>query len=238
MDTPAHLHQLAGDGARLADAAADADWDAPVPGITWTLREVVVHVGCVHRWSADIVRRRLTRNETGGSASFHPGLPDAEVLPWYRAGLDALITTLTETPDDAEAWMFGAMVPARSTWARRQAHETAIHRVDVQAAAGTGIDGFDAGFARDGLAEVVGFATGFRLDGTGRLRLQELEGENWCVTFADGRVRAQRGGDGGADATVSGRASDLYRWAWNRAADVTVTGDPSVAALWRKVEIT
>ena len=43
-------------------------------------------------------------------------------------------------------------------WARRQAHETAIHRYDAQHATGTSA-GFDPAFASDGIDELVsGFA--------------------------------------------------------------------------------
>ena len=43
-------------------------------------------------------------------------------------------------------------------WARRQAHETAIHRYDAESASGD-VNGFDLDFAVDGIDEIlVGFA--------------------------------------------------------------------------------
>jgi uncharacterized protein (TIGR03083 family) len=247
VDAAALIERLEADGARLADVAAGTDrdaWDATAPGTELTLREVVVHTGCVHRWSADIVRRRLTTDETGGSATFRPSLADDDVVAWFRAGLAALATTLRDTPDDARAWQFGQMVPARSAWARRQAHETAVHRFDVEGAAGVGVTACDPELARDGIAEVVGFARGFQVQGTGRLRLQASDGPDWLVTFDDDdRIRgvpvaADAEAVPHADATVSGTSSELYRWLWNRPSPAVVTGDPAVAALWRRVQVT
>ena len=60
-------------------------------------------------------------------------------------------------------------VPARPSplafWARRQAHETAIHRVDAEAAAGS-TPTYDAAFAIDGIAELL---EGFYARPRGRL---------------------------------------------------------------------
>ena len=211
VETDGFLRRLAADGTRLAEVAGSADWDAAVPGIDLTLREVLVHTGCVHRWSADIVRRALTTNEKGSSAAFHPGLPDDEVLAWYDEGLDALVTTLRNAPDDLEAWAFGRQQPAGRFWSRRQAHETAIHRTDVESAAGVAVTPFDPEFAQDGLAELVGgFACerGFATSTPGRLALHADDGADWLVVF-------------GGERNVTGTTSDTS------GADATVTGSPS-----------
>ncbi len=242
MQTSGFLRQLAADGALLADAARGADWDVTVPGIAWSAREVLVHTGCVHRWSADIVRRRLVSNETGGSSAFHPGLPDDEVLDWYLEGLGALVTTLTDAPEDLVTWTFTRGVPARAFWSRRQAHETAIHRADLEAAAGLDVTPFAAEFAQDGLHELLGgFARerAFATTTPGRLGFLAADGGNWLVTFGGERIVATVTDEvAGVDATVSGSSSDLYRWAWNRPSPATVDGDPAVAELWRGVRIT
>ena len=69
MDSTGFLDRLTTDGALLARAARTADLAAPVPGLEWTVRDVVAHAGAVHRWCADLVARRLVGDETGGSAS-------------------------------------------------------------------------------------------------------------------------------------------------------------------------
>ena len=234
------VEQLEHDGALLAAATRAVDWDAPVPGTTLSVGEVVRHTGAVHRWSADIVRRGLLRNETGGSAAWQPDLPDDAVLDWYTEGLAALVTTLLTAPADLEVWAFRRPAPAAAFWARRQAHETAIHRTDVESAAGHEVTMFDAAFAQDGLAELVGgFAKGFPGSGAGRLALRADDGDDWLVTFDGPRITGTPVTDaGGADATVRGTSSDLYRWAWNRPSPAVVEGDPAVVELWRAVRIT
>ena len=55
----------------------------------------------------------------------------------------------------------------------------------------------------------------------------------WLITIGP-QGRTTTPGTGPADCTVSGRASDLYQWVWNRAAAdrLTVEGDPSLLERW------
>ena len=55
MDVTDLIDHLAADGTLLATAAEHAGWDAPVPNLDWTVRDLVTHVGGVHRWATDIV---------------------------------------------------------------------------------------------------------------------------------------------------------------------------------------
>jgi len=241
MDDDDLLGQLASDGSLLIDAAARAGWDAPAPGLQWNVRQVVAHTGAVHRWAADIVRRQLPADETGGSAAFQPDLADAELPAWFRDGLTALVDTLRSAPDDLAAFTFIRGDPPRRFWIRRQAHETAIHRADVEAAAGV-VSPFDADFAQDGIAEIVeGFGRGrsFASAEPGTLALVTADGPSRLVTFGGERNVAVRTEDvAGADAAVTGPSSDVYLWSWNRPSPVVVSGAAAVAALWRKVSIT
>lgn len=238
VETDAFLRQLAADGERLAATAAAAEATAPVPGLEWTVGDVVAHTGAVHRWCADLVRERRTE-PAHRSADFAPP-PDEAPVPWFAAGHAALLDVLAAVPADVTVWGFGRPVPARAFWTRRQAHETAIHRADVEAGAGRPVTAVDPDFAQDGLAEVTGFARGFRsAPSERRLGLVATDGDDWVLTFAGGRIAATRGGGtGDVDATVSGSSSDLYLWAWNRPSAAVVAGDPAVAALWQDVRVT
>ena len=54
------------------------------------------------------------------------------------------------------------------------------------------------------------------------------DGPAWSVRFGDGRNRVTTGpgvDPAAADAVVRGTSSAVYLWAWNRPADVAVTGD-------------
>jgi hypothetical protein len=66
-------------------------------------------------------------------------------------------------------------------------------------------------------------------------------GDAWSIAAHQGRLQPQREAAAdaahGAACVVSGPASGLYLYLWNRAsaaeADVTVTGDPGLLASWQ-----
>ena len=156
-----HGAALRTEGDRLVTAVRGADLDARVPGLDWDVRTVATHTGAVHRWAADVVRRRLPTNETGGSTAFWPdGLDDADLAGWLADGVAELVRTLADAPADLACFTFVGGVAPRTFWRRRQAHETAVHRADVEATGPEGVTPLAAAFAQDGLAELVGaFAT-------------------------------------------------------------------------------
>jgi hypothetical protein len=58
----------------------------------------------------------------------------------------------------------------------------------------------------------------------------------WTLIIGPQGVSAVPEALDGSDLTVLGQASDLYRWAWNRAGDdeVSLVGDVTLADLWRR----
>ena len=243
LDDEPLLAHLVDEAQLLADAFARCDPAAPVPGLDWDAQTVVMHTGAVHRWAADIVARSLGTNETGGSMAFSPAVADVSRLAaWLDEGVTILISTLRNAPASLTCFTFVPGVPARTFWIRRQAHETAIHRADVEAAAGGPVTSVDASLAQDGLGEIIGaFATEpvFATDRAGRLLLEASDGPAWLVTFGGERNLVASGDFAGtdADAVVRGTSDQLYRWAWNRPASVATTGDPQVLASWRAVRV-
>jgi uncharacterized protein (TIGR03083 family) len=143
----------------LAGLVHGADLTRQVPTCPeWTLRQLATHVGRAHRWSAEIVSTR--------SAEFIPfrqvpdgRIPDDPALhaPWLRAGAELLIKSVRQAGGDP-VWTFDGPQPA-SFWARRMAHETAVHRADAQITAGREPE-FDADVAADGIDEWLGFMSG------------------------------------------------------------------------------
>jgi uncharacterized protein (TIGR03083 family) len=237
-----YLEQIATDGALLVAALDGADWDAPVPGTEWNLRTLVVHVGAVHRWATDAIVRELQTNETGGSFAFRGDTPDDALSDWIAQGVVTLVATLRAARDDVTVFTFLESPTPRYFWARRQAHETAIHRADVQATVGGPVTAFDPDFAQDGIAELVG---GFALQRSfasatpGTLALACTDGPAWSVTFGGERnVAVQTGDVPAANATVTGTSSALYLWTWNRPAAVDVVGDSTTIELWKRIRIT
>ena len=239
MDVPTLIDSLAGDGPRLAGAAAAAGWDAPVPGCPdWTVRDLVVHTGGVHRWAADMVREGRDTFATPAGDAVGTGPAGDALLDWFTAGHAALVEALRAAPDDLACATFLPADSPRHFWARRQAHETAIHRADAEQAAGV-TPAFDADLAQDGIGELLlGFARrrSNAIATPGRLALRASDGPSWLLTFGGEKIEAAAV-DGEGDATVDGTSSDLYLWLWNRPSQAGVTGDESVAELWRGVRV-
>ena len=241
MDVSDLIDRLESEGALLTDVLEGTDWNAPVPGTDWDLRALVAHTGAVHRWATDAITRELASNETGGSSAFYGEKPDDRLAAWFAEGLAALVASLRVAADDLAVFTFLPSPTPRYFWARRQAHETAVHRADAQAAAGVEVTAFDPDFAQDGIAELVaGFACerSFATDCAGTLALVCTDGPTWLVTFGGERnIVVETDDVRAATATVTGTSSALYLWTWNRPAPVWVSGDDSTIRLWRRIRI-
>lgn len=100
-------------------------------------------------------------------------------------------------------------------WARRLAHETAIHRLDAESAlAEPPATRYADVFAVDGIDEFLTFFVprrAARQDGVVRI---EAGDRAWTVVLRSGEVPAL--GDGPADLTISGSPDDVYRALWGR----------------------
>ncbi len=259
MEVSEHVAALQQDGELLATAANQAGLMSAVPSCPpWQVRDLLRHIGYVHRWAAGYVveqRKERMPDRPGETEVLAGGPQDAGLLDWYRAGHAALVTALTEADPDLACYYFLDAPSPRAFWARRQAHETAIHRIDAELAAGAQPTPVAAQFGTDGLDELImGF---FGRDGEqltdaqragGRRTLQVVAddtGGAWHVELTgDGTlaVAVQRGtvqgGTGAADCTLTGPAAGLYLLLWNRAdpaaASVAVSGDASVLAAWQQ----
>jgi len=240
MDTATHLDALEGEGKALAAAAASAGLNASVPTCTgWLVRDLVQHVGQIHRWAMSyVVSGRTTPPNENDSPADPPA--DDELLAWFGDGHAALVAALRDAPDDLDCWAFLPAPSPRAFWARRQAHETAMHRADAERAAGEE-PAYDPAFAADGVDELLfGFFSRPRgsllADPAVRLGLRSTDSADaWTMTIGpDGRTAERGAAD--ADCTVSGPASELYLLVWNRAdaSRCRVDGDSSVLDLWRE----
>ncbi len=141
----------------MASAAVGADADAAVPTCPeWTVRDLLRHTGAVHRWATGYVAGRRCEPSRGGLEEAAGTWPDDDGLTaWFEHGCADLVAALAAAPDDLECWTFLPAPSPRAMWARRQAHETAIHRVDTQLATGTAVTPCDPGFAADGIDELL-----------------------------------------------------------------------------------
>jgi uncharacterized protein (TIGR03083 family) len=238
-----YVAALRRDGELLAEAVAKADPDAPVPTCPgWTVRELAQHMGRVHRWATAYVRdgRAEAIPAEQEAAVWGPMPDDAALVGWLRAGHAALVASLATAPDGLACWSFLPAPSPLAFWARRQAHETAIHRADGQTATGA-VDTWPVGFAVDGIDELlVGFygrpTRRFQHEPPVTLGLRAADaGLGWTLHIGPDRLRVDRA-SGDADCVVEGGAAELYLLLWNRRGvdGLAVTGDPVVLQLWRE----
>jgi uncharacterized protein (TIGR03083 family) len=227
-----YLQALRADGTALA-AAARRGLDPPVPACEeWTVADLVLHTGMVHRHKLEIVRGRLAQPP-------RPWPPDApsraELLGWYDQGLEELLTVLEDADPDTPVWTFHRPDQTVGFWRRRMAQETAVHRVDAESAHGDPRP-VPAALAADGVAELLEVFLAPHSDGApvgGRgeslhLHATDTEGE-WQLRLLPAGVEVGRGHAQG-DAAATGGASDLLLFLWGRApADpLEVSGDPAL----------
>lgn len=245
-----HLDVIAASAAVLADQARQAGLDAAVPTCpAWDVRALVAHTAMVHRWAAGNLRGEpFTRTPTDIG-------DEADLIGYFEAGVDELLTTLETIAPDVDAAVFLKDPPAtaRHFWTRRQAHETTVHGADALAAAlgrvpganeGAAALSIDVDLAVDGIDELL---AGFFTRGRSKLATTEPFSiavvptdtvSSWTVTVADERLTTTAGiGDGrGAGTTLSGTATQLYLGLWNRGEEITAAGDAKVLERWREVQ--
>ena len=250
MEVEDYITALSREGSLLGDAAEEAGLTAPVPTCPgWQVRDLLRHQLFVHDWAGRHVREQAPEvlGDPGEAAILAGGPPDGELLAAYRAGLAELVTTLRAADPAVQCAAFMPATSPLAFWARRQAHETAIHRLDAQSATRPQdpVEAFAADFAADGIDELImGFAARrryrMRTDDKRSLTVATTDtGARWLISAADGHTTVSRDPAGSATAgcALDGPASGLYAFLWNRAAReparVTVTGDQDVIDSWR-----
>jgi uncharacterized protein (TIGR03083 family) len=207
MDYLAHLRA---DVDAVLAVLATADGTEPVaacPG--WTLRELVEHLGGVHRWATQIVLTGEPQREQEHDV--------ADLRQWFAEGASTLVETLATAEPNAPCWSF-TRERRVGFWVRRQALETVVHRWDAERAVGEpGL--IDPALAADGVAEVVKLLTPRQiamerippLHTTVLLHATDT-GDEWVL------------GDGRPSAGVEASAETLLLLLWHR----VEAGDPRV----------
>ncbi len=217
--------ELRGCTAELA-RIIDGDLERPVPTCPgWTFRQLATHLGRGHRWAAQIVATRATepipmREVADGKLPEDP----ARHAHWLNAGAGQVIEAVTAAGSDP-VWTFTGLRPA-SFWARRRAHEAAVHLADAQLAAGRDVD-LAPEVATDGVDELLTIIAADTQGATGpaRAQAQDLRGDGqslhfhatdpglsgtgeWLVTRTPSGITVQHG-HGKADVAVRGPAASL-----------------------------
>jgi uncharacterized protein (TIGR03083 family) len=220
-----YIDALDTDGRLLLDAAKASGLGAPVPTCPgWMVRDLLAHVRYVHRWATAYVAGALTeRVPEPDEAELLADAPDGDALLTEVAqGHLELVRALAAAPVDLRCWTFLPAPSPLAMWARRQAHETAIHRLDAELAAGRSPVRFDAEFAVDGVDELLLGFLGRGQPSTkdevvlGTIGLEASDGpQRWSVRLLTESVETTRGVTA-CELRVRATAADLYRLLWNR----------------------
>jgi uncharacterized protein (TIGR03083 family) len=233
-----HIDELERQGQALAAAAERAGPDAVVPTCPgWTVRDLLAHTAGVHDWAASFVR---AEPDADPGADLPPPAPGEDLVARYREAHAGLVADLRAAPPDLATWTFLRAPSPLAFWARRQAHEAAIHRADAESAAGSPVS-YDPEFAADGIDELL---CGFFARRPSRRLYSETprslliapddRPERWLATIGPEGCETQvLTSDKSADCTVRGAASELYLLLWNRSDPPRVEGDDAVLDLWR-----
>jgi uncharacterized protein (TIGR03083 family) len=224
------LDQLESIAADIASRLARVELTAPVPSCPgWSVAVLAGHVGEAHRWAEHAVREG-----NPNAPEVDPPFSDrTELRAWYAESAARLVATLREVGPEHPCWAFGPKPHLAGFWSRRQAHEAAVHRWDLAAAAGADA-GYPEPLAVDAVDEVATmfFPRQVRLDRIPPLTASlgiSVDGQEWMLA-GDGIAPPA----GPPDATVSGAADALALLLWGRIGlddpRVSVTGDRSAAA--------
>lgn len=234
MDFDAHVAWLELEGRLLVEASRRTDLHTSVPTCPgWEVADLLAHIGYVHRWAARYVATAITEmvEEPDEATILELAPPAAGRSEWVGEGHRALVDALRDAPSDLVCWTFLAAPSPLAMWARRQAHETAVHRVDAELAAGSTPTPVDPELAEDGIDELL-FAFFGRpprapLDVPGGAVTLGLEPEGWperwLVRVGRTGVKAEKGSPGSSvhvavhvDVRVRATPSELYLLMWHR----------------------
>ena len=242
------VEQLRMHGQLLSQAADSAGPDAPIPSCPeWNMRDLIHHTGSVHRWAHKHINEASPKILPFNVDQIVGVWPtDEQLVSWFNDGVEQLATVLLAADPDVQLGTFLAAPTPLLFWARRQANETAIHRVDAQLA-NSGVTQFQPEFACNGVDELLsGFITRTRTP----LRSADAVSLSFVATDADRMWTVAISADSvvtvagsatdsttnavAATATVSATSSDLFCLVWNRPTSgvPTVAGDQAVLDLF------
>jgi uncharacterized protein (TIGR03083 family) len=154
MTTPVYTEHVAAvrrEGEQIIAAAGHGELDVPVPTCgQWSIRDLLGHVGSVYRRVAIVVGDRATT-----PVAWQPP-PDGidDPVGYLADALDDLVHALSEAATDTPVWNWSGADEVAGFWARRMAHESAVHRYDAQRAHGVA-QPIDDELAYDGMDELV-----------------------------------------------------------------------------------
>lgn len=235
MELAGYLSNIRSDVTSLV-AAARAEPHAPVAACDgWDRRTLVQHL-CVPFGWATAQAEAGPDDRRGFKDAPRPGEGD-DPFEFLTTATERMVAAFSAM-DATTTWPTWAGPRPASWFARRMAHEAAVHRWD--AAGGT----IDATLAVDGIDEVLDeFAPLVGADRFGgttstlHLHATDTDDGEWLVTLGPDAVASERIHAKG-DAALRGSAGDLYLFVWNRipaAEPLDVIGALPAAERWAQI---
>lgn len=211
MDDNTFLTQLQTDLIAIQSVALaeGADLGRAVPTCPdWAVADLLAHLWSVQAWVRQILRTREVAEAP------QPEAEPARAVADFLDGIPDYLTAMRAINAEEPCWGFGPKPRLAGFWIRRQAHEHAIHHVDLQRAVGGDPVHLAPEFCADGVDEIltVFYPRQVRSGRTDpvpqavRLRAADVD-EEWTI-----------GGHHHDDpvATVTAPAEDLYLGLWKR----------------------
>jgi uncharacterized protein (TIGR03083 family) len=228
-------------------AALDTNRTAPIPWCgDWIVQDCARHVGQIHHVVAAVIDGRPTANFGLFKDLASPEADDPALGKWIAEGTVAVIDRLTRTPGDEPCWTWWPEDQSVAFWGRRMAHETLVHRWDIETAAGVTVVPADPALAADGIDEFLDVfvgATRFVHSSPGagetmHVHCTDTEGE-WLIAFPAAGERVLRREHAKGDVAFRGPAEGLLLYLWGHQpaedAGIETIGDAALASRWREL---
>jgi uncharacterized protein (TIGR03083 family) len=231
-----YLASLQADYQRLASAASvnEAALESKVPTCPeWTVSDLVDHVAHVYLHKVECMRHNAPPNPWPA-----PGLDQGPRLDLLHRAYRELHAEFVARPASmpAHTWFDGDH--SVGFWMRRMAHETAIHRIDAELAAGVPSQPVPDDLALDGIDELLDlflawpstkwpeeFEAVLEPKAAGSVAVA-TGGRRRLVTWQPSGLLRAEPSDAAADAEISGAPEAVLRWLWRRSeGPITITGD-------------
>lgn len=247
--TPEQFLESVSSDSHAFAAAARKGLDAAVPTCPgWTVRDLLVHTGVIHRRKQQVINKGLTDRETEVEE------PQDDPVVWFEEGVSLMLAALRSKSADEHAWSWFEPDQTVGFWQRRMAHETLVHRVDAELSHGD-ISAVDPGIAEDGIGEalevfIAGYPDWATLK-TGQSVIKlSTPNRSWLLrvgsfsgTTKSGRVLTDfptvmlEPTVEKWDCEISGDPATLNLWLWGRApsTNLDISGDTSLADYLRDV---
>lgn len=235
MTAPAYAELVAAvrrEGQALVAAGGQGEVAVPTCG-DWQMSDLLRHVGKIYTWVAHVVTERVTERPPQDEVP-----ADADPLEYLTDRLDDVVEALSSTDADTPVWNWSPQPDVAAFWARRMAHESAVHRFDAQRAHGLA-QPIDGELALDGFDELIDVVAPRVIERDA----PSLEPATYSFVVADEQSwHVHLGPDGlerlevakAPDVTVNGTASAVLLAAYARVpwSSLEVVGDEAALARW------